>query len=59
MAFAIAGLFASGETVIRDVACVQTSYPDFADTLQLIRTGRALKRRVPAAIRRAFTHEGE
>lgn len=62
MAFAIAGLFASGETVIRDVECVQTSYPDFADTLQLIRTGRALKRRsapAPAAGRRAPTHKGK
>ncbi len=36
MAFAIAGLFASGETVIRDTACVNTSYPGFAHHLQAI-----------------------
>ncbi len=33
MAFAIAGLHASGETVIEDTACVQTSYPGFESTL--------------------------
>ncbi|HUF62036.1 MAG TPA: 3-phosphoshikimate 1-carboxyvinyltransferase [Verrucomicrobiales bacterium] len=33
MAFAVAGLFAEGETVIRDVACVATSYPGFAADL--------------------------
>ena len=32
-AFAIAGLHASGETVIEDTACVQTSYPGFESTL--------------------------
>ncbi|MGI8603033.1 MAG: 3-phosphoshikimate 1-carboxyvinyltransferase [Verrucomicrobiales bacterium] len=34
MAFAIAGLFADGETVIDDVECVDTSYPGFAKELQ-------------------------
>ena len=29
MAFAIAGLFATGETTIRNTACVNTSYPGF------------------------------
>ncbi len=33
MAFAIAGLFASGETVVDDVDCVNTSYPGFGDEL--------------------------
>ncbi len=37
MAFAIAGLFASGETVIRNVDCVNTSYPGFAHHLNAIR----------------------
>ncbi len=36
MAFAIAGLFAEGETVIQDVECVATSYPDFHETLEQI-----------------------
>ena len=38
MAFAIAGLFAEGETVIDDVACVATSYPNFYDTLERLAT---------------------
>lgn len=33
MAFAIAGLFAEGETVIEHVECVDTSYPTFGETL--------------------------
>lgn len=36
MAFAIAGLFARGETVIRDTACVNTSYPGFEHHLRAI-----------------------
>jgi len=36
MAFAIAGLFADGETIIQDVECVATSYPDFYKTLEQI-----------------------
>lgn len=34
MAFAIAGLFAEGETVIRDVECIETSYPGFIRELE-------------------------
>jgi 3-phosphoshikimate 1-carboxyvinyltransferase len=34
MAFAVAGLFADGETVVQDAQCVQESYPDFADSLE-------------------------
>ena len=41
MAFAIAGLFAEGETTITDTACVNTSYPGFYRTLeQLMREPR-------------------
>ena len=36
MAFAIAGLFASGETVIRNTDCVNTSYPGFAEQLAAV-----------------------
>ena len=36
MAFAIAGLFATGETLIRNTACVNTSYPGFARHLDAI-----------------------
>ncbi|MBV9127116.1 MAG: 3-phosphoshikimate 1-carboxyvinyltransferase [Verrucomicrobia bacterium] len=36
MAFAIAGLFAEGETVIEGAECIEISYPGFAETLQKI-----------------------
>jgi 3-phosphoshikimate 1-carboxyvinyltransferase len=38
MAFAIAGLFAEGETTIDGVECVATSYPGFHETLQRLIT---------------------
>jgi 3-phosphoshikimate 1-carboxyvinyltransferase len=41
MAFAIAGLFASGETVIRNVECVNTSYPGFSHHLEAVLQGRS------------------
>lgn len=47
MAFAIAGLFAKGETVIEDIACIQTSYPTFFDTLRKIQKGTGIGRRTP------------
>jgi 3-phosphoshikimate 1-carboxyvinyltransferase len=36
MAFAIAGLFAEGETIIEDTDCVATSYPGFEQTMEKI-----------------------
>jgi len=36
MALAIAGLVAEGETVIEDTACVATSFPQFAATLNTL-----------------------
>lgn len=45
MAFAIAGLFAKGETIIEDVECVSTSYPTFEETLDLMKTGKGMRRR--------------
>lgn len=36
MAFAIAGLFAEGETTIEGTECVATSYPGFYETLQKV-----------------------
>ena len=36
MAFAIAGLFAKGETIIRNTECVNTSYPGFSHHLDAI-----------------------
>ncbi len=43
MAFSIAGLFAQGETLIEDVACVDTSYPGFEEHLQMAMTGRPIR----------------
>ncbi len=34
MAFAIAGLFAEGETVIQDAECIRESYPGFEEVLE-------------------------
>ena len=34
MAFGVAGLFASGETIIEDTGCVDAAYPDFEDELR-------------------------
>ena len=39
MAFAIAGLFASGTTIIEDVGCVRTSYPQFESVLTHLQSG--------------------
>jgi 3-phosphoshikimate 1-carboxyvinyltransferase len=36
MALAVAGLIADGETIIDDVACVATSFPAFADTVNTL-----------------------
>lgn len=54
MAFAIAGLFASGETVITNTDCINTSYPGFAAHLQAIMKEKT----EPAAYKlKTITHE--
>lgn len=40
MAFAIAGLFAEGETIIKGVECVETSYPGFIHRLEQLQSMR-------------------
>ena len=47
MAFAVAGLFAEGETIIEDTACVNTSYPGFAEALRHIQKGGHIKGSTP------------
>ena len=42
MALAVAGLVAEGETVIEDVACVQTSFPTFVDLVNTLAGGAAV-----------------
>lgn len=39
MAFAIAGLFADGETIIEDIDCISVSYPGFEKDLELLSLG--------------------
>ena len=39
MAFAVAGLFAEGETVIENTECVETSFPGFAEQLRALGHG--------------------
>ncbi|MEP6956543.1 MAG: 3-phosphoshikimate 1-carboxyvinyltransferase [Chthoniobacterales bacterium] len=36
MAFAVAGLFADGETIVQDAQCVHESYPEFGAALEAI-----------------------
>jgi len=45
MAFSIAGLFASGETVMEGTDCVNTSYPGFKQTLRVMQKGGKMKRK--------------
>ena len=40
MAFAVAGLAAEGETVIRDAGCAAVSYPTFFEELRRVSKGR-------------------
>jgi 3-phosphoshikimate 1-carboxyvinyltransferase len=48
MAFAIAGLFAEGETVVEDTDCVATSYPGFEQALEkIMNTGEKKTPTVP------------
>ena len=41
MAFAIAGLFANGDTVIENTDCINTSYPGFSDHFNSVREGKS------------------
>ncbi|HEX4666531.1 MAG TPA: 3-phosphoshikimate 1-carboxyvinyltransferase [Chthoniobacterales bacterium] len=47
MAFAVAGLFAEGETVIQDVDCVATSYPGFEKMLDELANPKAFRTTTP------------
>jgi 3-phosphoshikimate 1-carboxyvinyltransferase len=47
MAFAVAGMFAEGETVIQDVRCVATSYPDFSKMLNSLANPKSYRETTP------------
>ena len=37
MALAIAGLIARGETIVSDIECIKTSFPEFMEILERLR----------------------
>ncbi len=47
MAFAVAGMFADGETVIQDVDCVATSYPGFHKKLSELANPKTIRVTTP------------
>ncbi|CAN5189324.1 3-phosphoshikimate 1-carboxyvinyltransferase [soil metagenome] len=47
MAFAVAGLFADGETVVQDAQCVQESYPGFGKALDDIMNPKRVRMTTP------------
>jgi 3-phosphoshikimate 1-carboxyvinyltransferase len=59
MAFAIAGLFAEGETVIEGTECIATSYPGFEYDLRLFTDGEAGAPPIPVLDRAPRPWRGE
>ena len=47
MAFAVAGIFAEGETIIQDVDCVTTSYPGFEKMLNELTNPKGFRTTTP------------
>src|SRR5947209_4108713 len=47
MAFAVAGLFADGETVVQDVECVRESYPKFEQALDELADPKRVRTTTP------------
>src|SRR5438067_4464186 len=47
MAFAVAGLFADGETVVQDADCVRESYPGFETTLEEFTSSKRMRASTP------------
>src|ERR1700704_3546043 len=47
MAFAIAGMFADGDTVVQDVECVRESYPGFEKTLDEFVSAKRIRLTTP------------
>ncbi|HEY8650458.1 MAG TPA: hypothetical protein VIL70_06045, partial [Chthoniobacterales bacterium] len=59
MAFAIAGLFAEGETIMQDVDCVETSYPRFDKLLDEIVNPKRMRVTTPVISSLTPTHPEE
>ncbi len=47
MAFAVAGLFADGDTIVQDAQCVQESYPNFREALDEIMNPKKVRMTTP------------
>ena len=47
MAFAVAGLFADGDTIVQDAQCVHESYPNFRDALDEIMNPKKVRMTTP------------
>ena len=47
MAFAVAGLFSDGDTIIQDAQCVQESYPNFREALDEIINPKKMRMTTP------------
>ena len=47
MAFAIAGLFADGETIVQDAECIRESYPGFENVLEEFTNPRRMQISTP------------
>ncbi len=59
MAFAVAGMFAEGETVIQDVGCVATSYPGFEKMLHEFANPKGFRTATPVISSLAHPRHGE
>ena len=47
MAFAVAGLFADGDTIVQDAQCVHESYPEFGKALEEIMNSKRVRMTTP------------
>ena len=59
MAFAIAGMFADGETTVQDVECVRESYPGFGDALDELVNSKRARMTTPVITSLTHTKQGE
>ena len=59
MAFAIAGMFAEGETIVQDVECVRESYPGFEKTLDEFVSSKRVRLTTPVISSLTPTKTGE
>ena len=59
MAFAVAGLFAEGETIVQDVECVRESYPEFEKALDEITNPKRMRVTTPVISSLAPVREEE